>query len=253
MKLIRVALATLLAATAVSCSSAPATPSTGTASASRTITVLAAASLTEPVNALAAAFEQAHPGNTVRVSYGSSTTLVQQVVQGAPADLIALAGTDAVAQLPTAMTATHPSITFAENALEIATPATNPARVTTLADLARQDVKVVLCVATAPCGKAADTALTSAGVTAHVVSREVDAKATLAKLRLGEADAGLIYHSDVVSTKGAVTGIPLPSPYAVTVTYALVQLTDNPGVADLAQALTDATAKATYRAAGFGQ
>ena len=120
-------------------------------------------------------------------------------------------------------------------------------------DLARPDVKVVLCVGTAPCGKAADTALTSAGVTAHVVSREVDAKATLAKLRLGEADAGLIYHSDVVSTKGAVTGIPLPSPYAVTVTYALVQLTDNPGVADLAQALTDATAKATYRAAGFGQ
>ena len=83
MRLIRIALAMLLAATAVSCSSAPATPSTATAPASRTITVLAAASLTEPVNALAKTFEQAHPGSTVRVSYGSSTTLVQQVVQGA--------------------------------------------------------------------------------------------------------------------------------------------------------------------------
>ena len=253
MKLIRVALATLLAATTVSCSSAPATPSTATAPASRTITVLAAASLTEPVNALAKTFEQAHPGSTVRVSYGSSTTLVQQVVQGAPADLIALAGTDAVAHLPTAMTATHPPITFAENALEIATPANNPAQVSGLVDLARPGVKVVLCVGTAPCGMAADTALASAGVTAHIVSREIDAKATLAKLRLGEADAGLIYHSDVVAAAGAVTGIPLPSRYAVSVTYALVQLTDNPGVAELAQALTDATAKAAYRAAGFGQ
>ncbi len=253
MKLIRVTLAMLLAATAVSCSSAPATPTTATAPASRIITVLAAASLTEPVNTLAKAFEQAHPGSTVRVSYGSSTSLVQQVVQGAPADIIALAGADAVAQLPTAMTAAHPPITFAENALEIATPASNPAHVSGLADLARPDVKLVLCVAAAPCGKAADTALTSAGVTAHIVSREIDAKATLAKLRLGEADAGLIYHSDVVSAKGAVTGIPLPSPYAVSVTYALVQLTDNPGVADLTQALTDATAKATYRSAGFGQ
>jgi len=234
------------------CSSSTATSPTTSAAGHRTVTILAASSLTEPFAALATAYEQAHAGVTVRVSYGSSTTLAQQVAQGAPADIVALAGSEAVAALPAAATTTHPPIPFAENALVLATPAANPARVGVLADLARPDVAVVLCVATAPCGRAADTALAGAGVTAHVVSREVDAKATLTKLRLGEADAALIYHSDVVAARGVVTGIPLPSPYAVSVTYSLVQLTDAPEVAGLVRALTDDGARTAYRAAGFG-
>lgn len=252
--LLPVVLCATLAAVA-GCSSSTATPTTSTpisAAGRQTVTVLAASSLTEPLAALATAYEQAHPGVTVRVSYGSSTTLAQQVAQGAPADIVALAGTEAVAALPAAATTTHPPIPFAENALVLATPAANPARVGVLADLERPDVAVVLCVATAPCGRAADTALAGAGITAHVVSREVDAKATLTKLRLGEADAALIYHSDVVAARGAVTGIPLPSPYAVSVTYSLVQLTDAPEVAGLVRALTDDGARTAYRAAGFG-
>ncbi|MBK8758666.1 MAG: molybdate ABC transporter substrate-binding protein [Actinomycetales bacterium] len=246
------ALAGCSSSTAISTDTSPTTSPTASAASRQTVTVLAASSLTEPFAALATAYEQAHPDVTVRVSYGSSTTLAQQVTQGAPADIVALAGAEAVAALPAAATATHPPIPFAENALVLATPAANPARVGVLADLARPDVAVVLCVATAPCGRAADTALAGAGVTAHVVSREVDAKATLTKLRLGEADAALLYHSDVVAARGAVTGIPLPSPYAVSVTYSLVQLTDAPEVAGVVRALTDDGARTAYRAAGFG-
>lgn len=246
------ALAGCSSSTAISTDTSPTTSPTASAASRQTVTVLAASSLTEPFAALATAYEQAHPDVTVRVSYGSSTTLAQQVTQGAPADIVALAGGEAVAQVSAAATATHPPIPFAENALVLATPAANPARVGVLADLARPDVAVVLCVATAPCGRAADTALAGAGVTAHVVSREVDAKATLAKLRLGEADAALLYHSDVVAARGAVTGIPLPSPYAVSVTYSLVQLTDAPEVAGVVRALTDDGARTAYRAAGFG-
>ena len=241
-------------ATSASTAMTPSASSTPSPSStlSGTVTVLAAASLTESFTALEKSFEAANPGVDVTISFGSSATLAQQIAQGAPADLYASAGTKALDQLPAEAKA-KPTTTLAKNVLEIATPPGNPKKVTGLASLADASTNVVLCAETVPCGSAADAVLTKAAVTAHVVSREVDAKATLAKLRLGEADAGLIYHSDVVSTKGAVTGIPLPSPYAVTVTYALVQLTDNPGVADLAQALTDATAKATYRAAGFGQ
>ncbi|MBK8755746.1 MAG: molybdate ABC transporter substrate-binding protein [Actinomycetales bacterium] len=173
------ALAGCSSSTAISTDTSPTTSPTSSAAGRRTVTVLAASSLTEPFAALATAYEQAHPDVTVRVSYGSSTTLAQQVTQGAPADIVALAGGEAVAQVSAAATATHPPIPFAENALVLGTPAANPARVGVLADLARPDVAVVLCVATAPCGRAADTALAGAGVTAHVVSREVDAKATL--------------------------------------------------------------------------
>ena len=146
------------------------TAGAGTASeAGGEVTVLAAASLTRPFTALAEAYEAAHPGTTVRLSFGSSTTLAQQVAQGADTDLLATAGTAALEQLgdvePTATT------TIARNALEIATPTGNPAGVAGLSDLARDDVDVVLCAASVPCGKAADEMLRRAGVTPHVVSR----------------------------------------------------------------------------------
>ncbi len=213
------------------------------------VTVLAAASLTKPFTALAEAYEAAHPGATVRLSFGSSTTLAQQVAQGADADLLATAGTAALEQLgdvePTDTT------TIARNTLEIATPTDNPAGVAGLADLARDDVDVVLCAASVPCGKAADEVLDRAGVTPHVVSREVDVASTLAKVTLGEADAAVVYHSDVVSSRGRVHGVEVPAEQNATLTYPLARFGDEPAAEAFAAYLAGTEGLAALASAGF--
>ena len=213
------------------------------------VTVLAAASLAKPLTALARTFEQAHPGVTVRLGFGSSTTLAQQVAQGADADLFASAGTTALGQLgdvePTG------TVVFARNTLEIATPAGNPARVSRLADLAREDVDVVLCAEPVPCGKAADQVLTKAGVTAHVVSREVDVSATLAKVTLGEADAAVVYRSDVVGAKGTVEGVEIPAAQNTTLEYPLARFGSDPAARAFADFVAGPEGRAALGAAGF--
>lgn len=216
-----------------------------------TVTVLAAASLTEPLTELARAYERAHPGVTVRTSFGSSTTLAQQVAQGAPADLVAFAGTTAVAQLPAKDRDPARSRVIARNTLEVATPPANPGRVAGLQDLARSDVAVVLCVASAPCGKAADALFSATRIVPHVVSREVDVKATLAKVRLGEVDAAVVYHSDVVSAGDAVHGVPVSGPGQQVLTYPLIQLSDSAAARDFADYVVGATGRAALGRHGF--
>ena len=249
----RLALTALLL---TACGGSPDAPTTtGTASARagqdepRVVTVLAAASLSTPFTTLAEAYEAQNPGTTVRLSFGSSTTLAQQVAQGADADLLATAGTAALAQLgdeePTEAT------TIARNTLEIVTPPDDPAGVTSLADLEREDVQVVLCAASVPCGKAAAQVLARAGVTAHVVSRELDVGATLAKVTLGEADAAIVYHSDVVSAAGAVRGVELPAAQNTTLTYPLARFGDDAAARDFAAYVAGPEGLAALTAAGF--
>ena len=213
------------------------------------VTVLAAASLAEPFTRLAAGYERAHPGTTVRVSFGSSTTLARQVTEGADVDLLATAGTTALDQLgdvtPTATT------TIARNTLEIATPPDDPAGVRSLADLARPDVDVVLCAPSVPCGAAADEVLDRAGVAAHVVSREVDVGSTLAKVALGEADAAVVYHSDVVSSGGRVRGVEIPAALNTTLTYPLARFGDDDATAAFAAYLAGPEGRAALADAGF--
>ena len=192
-----------------------------------TVVVLAASSLTEPMTAIAKDFESSHPGTDVQVSFAASSTVVSQVNQGAPADLIALAGKAAAGPLKKSLIIGNtPSL--ASNTLEIATPPDNPGRVNAIADLSRPNLKVVLCAATVPCGRAAATALSAAGVVAHVVSYETDVKATLTKVRLGEADAAIVYHSDVLSAGAQVHGVPIPASVNQTLDYPLIRLTDDP-------------------------
>lgn len=215
-----------------------------------TVTVLAAASLTEPFQALAADYEQHHPGVTVRLSFGSSTTLAQQISAGAPADLYASAGTSALTQLPEPLRdAPHPIL--ARNTLAIATAPGNPHDITGLSSLSDPALAVVLCAATAPCGSAADEVLTRAGVPAHVVSRELDAKATLAKVRLLEADAAIVYRSDVVSAGSTVTGVEIPASDNTTVSYPLVTVTPSPLAADFAAFLQGPEGAAALAREGF--
>ncbi|WP_377644788.1 molybdate ABC transporter substrate-binding protein [Oryzobacter terrae] len=225
--------------------------STGATSSAVTgeVTVLAAASLTTTLTTLAESFETANPGTEIRLSFGSSTTLARQIAQGAEADLFASAGTAALRQLgevrPTA------TVTIARNTLEIATPPGNPAKVTGLADLAREDVDVVLCAATVPCGAAADQVLGRAGVSAHVVSREVDVTATLAKVSLDEADAAVVYHSDVVGAKDAAVGVEIPAGQNTTLDYPLARFGDEAATTAFAAYVAGPEGQQALQAAGF--
>jgi molybdate transport system substrate-binding protein len=235
------ALASALAIAAVvgvaGCSAAGGTP--GSEPPRHTVVMLAASSLTEPMTAIAKDFESSHPGTDIQLSFSASSTVVSQVNQGAPADLIALAGTAAAEPLnKSRIVGGTPSL--ARNTLEIATPPSNPGKVDAITDLSRPNLNVVLCAATVPCGKAAAKALSAAGVVAHVVSYETDVKATLTKVQLGEADAAIVYHSDVVSADGRVRGVPIPASVNQTLDYPLIRLTDDPTTAQfMAYVLSD--------------
>ncbi|MDF2091714.1 molybdate ABC transporter substrate-binding protein [Knoellia sp. 3-2P3] len=216
-----------------------------------TVTVLAAASLTEPLTALAREYERRHDGVHVALSFGSSTTLAQQVAEGAPADAVAFAGTTALKLLPQEMIRDGGTATIARNTMEVATPPDNPVKVRSLADLGRPGLDVVLCASTVPCGAAADEVLERAGITPHVVSREVDVKATLAKVRLGEADAAVVYHSDVVSAKGSVHGVPIPEAQNTTLDYPLVWLDADPHTTGFVELARGPAGREALTAAGF--
>jgi molybdate transport system substrate-binding protein len=175
----------------------------------RTLVVFAAASLTETFTALGTAFESSHPGVGVKFNFGGSSALAQQIDQGAPADVFAAASPATMKQVTDAGMASGPR-TFVRNRLEIAVPPSNPGKVASLTDLTNPKVKVVLCAEQVPCGAAAQQALTAAGLTVQPVSQEQDVKAALTKVRLDEADAALVYRTDVKAAAGKVSGIDFP-------------------------------------------
>jgi len=214
-----------LALIVAGCSATGKAPSAGPTR--HTVVVLAASSLTESLSAIAKDFESSHPGTDIQVSFAASSTLVNQVNQGAPADLIALAGTSAASPLDKSRIVGG-TRSMARNTLEIATPPSNPGKVDAITDLSRPNLKVVLCAASVPCGKAAAKALSAAGVVAHVVSYETDVKATLTKVQLGEADAAVVYHSDVVSAGARIRGVQIPASVNQTLDYPLIRLTSDP-------------------------
>ena len=172
------------------------------------LTVFAAASLSDVFPAVGRAYEGAHPGTRVVFSFAGSQTLVAQVQQGAPADVLVTADTATAEQVAGELTA--PPVVLARNRLAIVTEPGNPLHLTALADLARPDVRVVLPGPTVPIGKAARTALQRAGVTVQPRSEEPDVKAVVQRVRLGEADAGIAYATDLAAAGGAVGGVALP-------------------------------------------
>lgn len=230
--------------------SAPGSPDGATHASGGTVVVVAAASLTESLTRIAQDFESANPGTDVEVSFGSSSTLVQQVNNGAPANVIALAGEAAAQPLDEALV--KDQRVFATNVLEIAVPPDNPAKVTGIDDLGRTGLKVVLCASTVPCGQATDATFRKARIVPSVVSREVDVKATLAKVRLGEADAAVVYHSDVVAARGTVTGIEIPPPFNTTLRYPVVRLDDDPATRAFVDFVLGAESRTTLTSFGLG-
>lgn len=214
-----------LALTGCSAGDAPATHEPDTLGG--TVTVLAAASLTETFDALAAAFEEEHPGVDIVLSYGGSSGLAAQITEGAPADVFAAANESTMQQVVDAGDAADPVI-FTTNTLEIAVPAGNPAGVTGLADLANADLAIALCDPAVPCGSAAQALFESAGITPAPDTLEEDVKAVLTKIELGEADAGLVYITDVASAGDAVEGIEVPEAAAVVNRYPIAVLGEAP-------------------------
>ncbi|NUT38674.1 MAG: molybdate ABC transporter substrate-binding protein [Thermoactinospora sp.] len=216
-------------------------PATSTAAAAgggaKELTVFAAASLTGTFTELGKTFEAAHPGVTVRFNFGSSATLAQQIVQGAPADVFA-AASPATMKTVTDATLAAPPATFVRNKLQIAVPAANPAKVDELKDLADPAVKVALCAEQVPCGAAAVKALDAAGLKVTPVTLEQDVKATLTKVELGEVDAALVYKTDVIASAGKVTGIEFPEADKAINDYPIATLSKAPA-ADLAKQFVD--------------
>jgi molybdate transport system substrate-binding protein len=189
----------------------------------QTVTVFAAASLTEAFQAIGRSFERRRDGMTLRFDFGPSDGLAQQIQQGAPADVFASASEswmDAVARDPGVTARTD----FVRNRLTVVVPGENPARITGISDLARPGVKVVLAATGVPAGDYARQILANAGIANHalanLVSNEVDVKGVLAKITTGEADAGIVYVTDVTpDVAPKVEAIPIPARDNVVATY----------------------------------
>ncbi len=224
----------------------------------RTLDVLAAASLGTVIEEVAADFEAEHPGVRVRLSLAGSPDLVAQVVQGAPADVLATADEATMARVTS-----DPTLeTSAPEAFATNTPAlvvTPGARVASLADAARPGTRLVVCAPAVPCGDAALRLADAAGVTLHPVSEELQVTDVLAKVASGEADAGVVYATDAAAAlardPGAVRVVDVPEAAGVVNRYPVTVLEGSPE-SDLAHAFVDAltgpVGRATLTEAGFG-
>lgn len=174
------------------------------------ITVFAAASLKESFEALGKEFEKQHPGTKVTFSFGGSDALAASITGGAPADVFASASPKTMKIVTDAGDASGTPATFVRNQLEIATLPGNPHRIASLKDLTGSDLKVVLCDKQVPCGAAAQKALDTSGLKLTPVSYEQDVKAALTKVELKEADAAVVYKTDVHAAGDKVEGVEFP-------------------------------------------
>lgn len=171
------------------------------------LTVYAAASLSAAFDDLATRFEELHPAVDVApIVYDGSSTLATQLVEGAPADVFAAADGKNMTVVADAALLAGTAQFFASNTLVLAFPAGNPGGVTSLDDLARPDLTVVLCAPAVPCGAASQRLLTAAGLTVTPASEEQNVTAVLTKIKADEADAGLVYATDVAAAGAAGTG-----------------------------------------------
>jgi len=223
-----------------------------------TVTVLAAASLTESFQAIGHDFEQQHPGEvSVRFGFGPSDGLAQQIQQGAPADVFASASEkwmDAVADDP----GVSHRADFARNRLTIVVPASDPAGIERVDDLAKPGVKLVLAAEGVPAGDYARQMLDNAGIAdaalANVVSNEIDVKGVLQKVAAGEADAGIVYVTDVTpDVRTQVRAVAIPDDVNVIAQnpIAVVDGSDVPGLAATFVRYVEGPGQDVLRSAGF--
>jgi molybdate transport system substrate-binding protein len=213
-------------------------PSSSGSGLTGTLTVLAAASLTDVFTDLGDRLMADHPSLEVRFSFAGSSALATQIVQGAPADVFASANESQMRVVTDAALQADDPTVFAENVLEIAVPPGNPGGVTGLTDFADPGLALAICAPDVPCGSAARQVFEAAGVTAVPDTEEEDVRAAVTKVELGEVDAALVYASDVRSAGSAVEGIPFPEAEEAVNAYPVCVLEAAPNP-DAARAFVD--------------
>jgi molybdate transport system substrate-binding protein len=222
------------------------------------ITVFAASSLTAAFTEIGWRFEAANPGTTVTFNFGSSTDLATQIRSEGTADVFASASGTAMDTVQT-----DPGVVgrtdFAANDLVVIVPTDNRANIHTVDDLANDGVQVVIGAEGVPVGDYARQMLDNAGlgsrVMANVVSNEPDDAGIVAKVTAGEADAGIVYASDVAAANGSVNSVTIPASVNVTATYPIASVSgsDQPDLAaTFVTYVAGSEGQATLRRYGFG-
>ncbi|MFI1505588.1 molybdate ABC transporter substrate-binding protein [Streptomyces sp. NPDC020597] len=229
-------------------------PSGSSGRVSGAVTVFAAASLKESFTTLGRQFEKEHPGAKVTFSFGGSDSLAASITGGAPADVFASASPKTMKIVTDAGDASGTPAVFVRNQLEIATLPGNPDKIASLEDLTGPGLKVVLCDKEVPCGAAAQKALAAAGLKLTPVSYEQDVKAALTKVELKEADAAVVYKTDVHAAGDKVQGVQFAESANAVNDYPIVRLKDagNAGAAEAFIALVrSAEGQKVLTGAGF--
>ncbi len=219
------------------------------------LTIFAAASLSGVFDELATQFEAEHPDvDVLPISYDGSSVLATQLIEGASADVFASADERNMTEVVDAGL-TADAEPFATNTMQIAVAPGNPERIDGLTSLAEDDLLVVMCAPEVPCGGAAHALLDAADAEVTPASEEQNVTAVLAKVKSGEADAGLVYRTDIAAANGAVDAVDIAGAGRVTNVYPLSALTDaaNPAAAEafVAFVLSDA-GQAVLHDFGFG-
>ncbi|WP_367326348.1 molybdate ABC transporter substrate-binding protein [Streptomyces sp. HUAS ZL42] len=225
--------AALLALSACSSSDDSSSSSSGSSASSSprlsgTVTVFAAASLKDSFTTLGKEFEKAHPGTKVTFNFGGSDTLAAGIADGAPADVFAAASAKTMGIVTDKGDNATTPVVFVRNQLEIATLPGNPDKVSSLKDLTKSGLKVVLCDRAVPCGAAAQKALDASGVKLTPVSYEQDVRSALTKVELKEADAAVVYKTDVKAAGDKVEGVEFPESAKAVNDYPIALLKNAP-------------------------
>ena len=213
------------------CAGQNAPPASTASNLNGSITVFAASSLTDAVSRIGADFEKAHPGVMLHFTFAGSSTLAAQIEQGAIGDVFASADQTTMQKLVQAGLVSGVPSVFARNHLQIVVARGNPEHISGLADLSRAGLVVVLCAPAVPCGRYAGQALERAAVTVRPASQEADVKAVVSKVALGEADAGIVYVTDVKAAGTTVQGVDIPARFNVTADYPIAVLKDSQNAA----------------------
>ncbi len=191
-----------------------------------TITVFAAASLMGTFTQLGKQFEAAHPGDTVKFSFGPSSGLATQITSGAPADAFASAAPANMDTVVQAGDASNPQ-NFAKNTMEVAVPPKNPGKVKSVNDLAKKSVKVALCQPQVPCGVVAAEVFKNAGIKVKPVTLQPDVKSVLTQVELGSVDAGMVYVTDVMAAGTKVKGVTISDKDNASTLYPIATISDS--------------------------
>lgn len=254
----RAHLVVLVAAGLVTSGCTTAGPATGTQTSTepQRLTVYAAASLQKTFTELGDRFESAHPGTTVTFNFAGSSDLVTQLQQGAPADVFASADEKNMTKATDDKLIDGTPVVFASNTLQIVVPPGNPAEVTSFADLSAPGLKLVICAPQVPCGSATKKVSEAQGITLKPVSEENSVTDVLNKVASGEADAGLVYRTDVQGAGARVVGVSFPHADKAVNRYpiALLAGSDHPELArEFVALVTGAEGQKVLSTAGFGK